>query len=239
MRPTLALAALMLLAYPFAREVRAASLEITPVLITLAAGQTATTIVVANHGGAPTAVQARVYRWTQAGDDDALAPTQDVIVSPPIFTVPGGGSQTMRLLLRGGGIAAGGERTYRLLLDEVPPANSPNRQVTLTLRVSLPVFLGAASSGRPKLEWRAERSPSGQTVLTASNSGSAYDKLTAIDVTLADGSHPKVASRSTNSYILAGAERHWVMQDRGSGPGGPLHLSITSLTGMSELTLTP
>ncbi len=238
MRPTLALAALMLLAYPFAREVRAASLEITPVLITLAAGQTATAIAVTNHGGAPTAIQARAYRWTQAGDDDALTPTQDIIVSPPIFTVPGGGSQTMRLLLRGG-TAAGGERSYRLLLDEVPQANTPNRQVALTLRLSLPVIVGATSSGRPMLQWQVGRDAGGQTVLTASNTGSAYDKMRAIDVTLSDGSHPKVVSRSRNAYILAGAERHWVVQDHGSGPGGPLHLSVTSLTGKSELTLTP
>jgi fimbrial chaperone protein len=236
MRPTLALAALTLLACPLAREVRAGSLEITPVLITLAAGQTATTIEVTNHGGTPTAIQARAYRWTQAGDDDALTATQDIIVSPPIFTVPNGGSQTMRLLLHGG-IAAGGEHSYRLLLDEVPPANTPNRQIAFTLRLSLPVF--AASSGRPTLQWRTERGAGGQTVLTASNAGSAYDKLRAIDVTLSDGSHPKVVSRGKNPYILAGAERHWVVQDRGSGPGGPLHLSVTSLMGKSELTLTP
>jgi fimbrial chaperone protein len=237
MRPTLALAAL-LLACPLAREVRAASLEITPVLITLAAGQTATTIEVTNHGGAPAAIQARAYRWTQAGDDDGLAPTQDIIVSPPIFTAPDGGSQTIRLLLRGG-IAAGGERSYRLLLDEVPPANPPNRQIAFTLRLSLPVFAGAVSSERPTLQWRAERGAGGQTVLTASNAGPGYDKVCAIDVTLSDGSHPKVVSRGTNPYILTGAERHWVVQDRGSGPGGPLHLSVTSLTGKRELTLTP
>ena len=236
MRPTLALAALLLLACPLAREVRAASLEVTPVLITLAAGQTATTVEVTNRGGTPTALQARAYRWTQAGDDDALTSTQDIIVSPPIFTVPNGGSQTMRLLLRGGA-AGGGEHSYRLLLDEVPSANAPHREVAFTLRLSLPVF--TASSGRPTLQWRAERGAGGQTVLTASNTGAAYDKLRAIDVTLSDGSHPKVVSRGKNPYILAGAERHWVVQDRGGGAGGPLHLSVASLMGESELTLTP
>jgi fimbrial chaperone protein len=238
MRPTLALTALLLLACPFPREVRAASLEITPVLITLAAGQTATKIEVTNRGATPTAIQARAYRWTQPGDADAMTPTQDIIISPPIFTVAGGGSQTLRLLLRGG-IAAGGDRSYRLLLDEVPPANTRSRQVALVLRLSLPVFLGAAASGRPALRWRVERGAGGQTVLTASNAGPAYDKVRAIDVTLADGSHPKVVARGTNPYILAGAERHWVVQRRAGGPGGPLRLSVASQGGKSELTLTP
>jgi fimbrial chaperone protein len=239
MRPTLALAALMLLACPFAHDVRAASLEVNPVLITLAAGQTATTIEVTNHGAAPTAIQARAYHWAQAGDDDTLAPTQDVIVSPPIFTVPGGGSQTMRLLLRGVGTTVGDERTYRLLLDEVPAANTLNRQISFTMRLSLPVFVGGAASARPKLQWRVDHAASGQTVLTVTNTGSAYDRLRAIDVTLANGSHPKVVSRSTTPYVLPGAERHWVVQDHGSGPGGPLRLSVISLTGKSEQTLTP
>ncbi len=191
-----------------------------------------------NHGGTPTAIQARVYRWTQAGDEDALTSTQDVIVSPPIFTAPDGGSQTIRLLLRSR-IAAGAERSYRLLLDEVPPANPTKGQIAFTLRLSLPVFVAAAASAGPTLTWRAERGADGQTVLTASNAGPAYDRVRAIDVTLSNGSRPKVVSHGSNPYILAGAERHWVVQDRGSGPGGPLHLSVTSLTGKSELTLTP
>ena len=228
----------MLLGFPFAREVNAASLEITPVLITLAAGQTATTIEITNSGGVPTAVQARVYRWTQAGDKDALTPTADIIVSPPIFTVPDGASQTMRLLLRGG-IGAGGERTYRLLLDEVPPANSVNGGIAFAFRLSLPVIVGAPPSARPALQWRAERDAGGETVLSASNAGPGYDKVSAIGVTLADGHHPKVVSRGTNSYILAGTERHWVVQGSGGGPGGPLRVSVTTLTGKRELTLIP
>jgi fimbrial chaperone protein len=239
MRPILALAALVLLAFPFAREVRAASLEVNPVLITLAAGQTATVIEVTNHSATPTAIQARAYHWTQTGDDDTLAPTRDIIVSPPIFTVPGGSSQTMRLLLRNVSTATGGERSYRLLLDEVPAANTLNRQVSFTMRLSLPVFVGGAASAQPRLQWRAEHAANGQTVLTVANTGSAYDRLGAVAVTLANGTHPKVVLRSTTPYVLPGAERHWIVQDQRSGPGGPLHLSVTSLTGKSEQTLTP
>jgi fimbrial chaperone protein len=237
MRPTL-LAALTLLACAAAWEVRAAALEVSPILVTFEDGGTATTIEMTNHDGAPAAVQARIYRWTQKGDEDALAPTQDVIVSPPIFTIPDGGSQTIRLLLRGGPVA-GGARTYRLVLDEVPPAVRRNREIATALRLSLPVFVGADLSGRPALQWRAGRGPDGQTVLTASNPGPAYDRVRAIDVKLPNGSHPKLVSRASNTYILAGDERHWVVQDRSGAPTGPLHLSVTTRIGKSELSLTP
>jgi fimbrial chaperone protein len=237
MRPTL-LAALTLLACVPVREVRAAAWDVSPVLVTFDAGETATTIEMTNHSGAPASIQARGYRWTQKGDEDALTPTQDVIVSPPIFTVPDGGLQTMRVLLRGGS-AAGGARTYRLILDEVPPAARQNREIAVALRLSLPVFVGADPLGRPLLQWRVGREPGGQTVLSASNAGPGYDRVRAIDVTLSDGSHPKLVSRASNTYILAGDERHWVVQDRSGAPTGPLHLSVTSRTGKSELSLAP
>jgi fimbrial chaperone protein len=237
MRPTLALAAL-LLGGVLAREVQAASLEVSPVIITLAPGQTATTIATVNRASTPTAIQARIYRWTQAAGEDVLTPTVEIIVSPPLFTLPGGGTQTIRLMLRGGAAAAG-ERTYRLVLDEVPPAEAANRQVTFALRQSLPVFVSASPSVRPALQWRVERGAGGETTLTATNAGPAYDKITALEVTLADGSHPKVVSHSTSLYVLSGDEHRWTVQTRGAGPGGPLHVSVTTMTGQSELTLTP
>lgn len=242
MRPKSILAVLLpllLLGWPFIGEGRAASLEVTPVVVEFAAGQTATTIVVANHGGGLTAMQARAYHWAQAGDQDELTPTPDVIVSPPIFTVAEGASQTIRLLLRGRSAAPAGEGTYRLVLDEVPPAAAPSRHVVLALRMSLPIFVTTAAAQRTPLKWRTQRDAAGQTVLTASNTAALHDKVSAIDLTLADGSHPKVVSRGTNPYLLAGAERHWIVQGNGSGSGGPLHLTVTTLTGKSELTLTP
>src|ERR1700733_11398055 len=101
MRRMLVLAALIAFGTLPAGRVEAASLEISPVIVSLAPGQTATTIVVQNHGETPTAVQAPAYSWTQGGDEDLLTATRDIILSPPIFTIPAGASQTMRLLLRG------------------------------------------------------------------------------------------------------------------------------------------
>jgi fimbrial chaperone protein len=235
-RPTPVLAAVISLGCLLSGKIQAASLEISPVIVNLAPGQTATTIEVTNRGGAPAAIQARFYAWTQAGDEDTLTPTQDIILSPPIFTVPAGASQTMRLLLRVG-IVAGAERSYRLLLDEVPPANTENRQIEIALRISLPVIVASASSGASVLQWRAERGPGGEIQLTAINAGRAYAKVSAIDVTLSDGSHPKVISRGKNPYILVDANRHWTVQGSGGAAGGPLRLSVVTQAGKSEQSL--
>jgi fimbrial chaperone protein len=238
MRSTAALTSLISLGCLLATKVDAASLEISPVMVTLATGQTAAVIEVQNRGDSATAVQARAYSWTQAGDDDALTPTHDIILSPPIFTLPRGASQTVRLLLRGGG-GAGGERSYRLLLDEVPAANAGNKQIVIALRVSLPVIAASASPTPPTLQWRAERGAGGETVLTAVNTGQAYDRVGAIDVTLSDGSHPKVVARGTNTYVLPAAQRHWSVQGSGGASAGPLRLSVTTQAGKSVHTLAP
>jgi fimbrial chaperone protein len=233
MRPALLLAFLASTGVLIAGRTDAASLEISPVLVILSPGQTAAAIEVQNRGDAPAAVQARAFAWTQSGDEDPLTATQDIILSPPIFTVPPGSSQTMRLLIRSPHTE--GERNFRLLLDEVPPANAGKKEIVIALRVSLPVIIAAAAPALPKLQWRGERDSSSRIRLTATNTGQAYDSISAIDVTLADGSHPKVIPGGKNAYILPGAERHWTVQ--GSAPAGSLHLTVTSQTGKSEQAL--
>jgi fimbrial chaperone protein len=209
----------------------AAYLEISPVVIILTPGQTTATIEVQNRGDAPAAIQARAFRWTQLGDEDPLTATEDIIVSPPIFTVPQGASQTLRLLIRGPHVE--GERSYRLLLDEVPPANTGRKEIVIALRASLPVIVAAAPPALAKLQWRAERDPGGRLLLTAANTGQAYDTVRAIDLTLTDGSHPKVVPAGKNPYILPGAERHWIVKGN-AAPGGVMSLSVTTEAGKSE-----
>lgn len=238
MRPAIVLTTLISLGCLLPAKAGAATLEISPVVVTLAPGQTTATIEVRNHGDSPTAVQARAYSWAQAQDDDALNPTYDIILSPPIFTIPEGASQTVRLLLRRSG-GAGRERSYRLLLDEVPLANARSKQVAFVLRVSLPVIAASATSAPPMLQWRAERGAGGETVLTAVNTGQAFDRVRAIDVTLPDGSHPKVSARGSNTYILPAAQRRWSVGGSAGVPAGPLRLTVTSQAGERVYTLAP
>jgi fimbrial chaperone protein len=238
MRPVIGLGIFTALGCLLAGDLHAASLEISPVVITLAAGQTSAAIEVQNRGGTPAAIQGRAFDWRQAADDDVLTPTEEVILSPPIFTIPGGASQTLRLLLRGG--RAGKERSYRLLLNEVPPANAAGRQVTIALQVSLPVIAEPVATGpAASLQWRAERGPDGRIMLTASNTGSVFTKVAAIAVTMSDGSHPKVVPQGKTPYVLPGAQRHWIVQGGNAAAGTPLRLSVTTGAGKSEQTLMP
>ncbi|CAN7344226.1 fimbria/pilus periplasmic chaperone [Phenylobacterium sp. LjRoot225] len=214
---------------------QAAVLEISPVTISLADGPSAATMEIRNRGDTPAAVQVRAYAWAQAGDEDVLTPTRDLILSPPVFTIPAGASQTLRLLSRGGTSTAN-ERSYRLLVDEVPTASPRDQQIVIAMRASLPVIVAAAAPTPNGLQWRVDRAPGGEIVLSATNAGRGYDAVQAIVVTLADGSRRSAVARGTNPYVLAGAERHWVV-DGGRAPAGALRLNVTTRNGKSEQTL--
>jgi fimbrial chaperone protein len=217
----------------------ASELEVAPVLLNLAPGQTSATMEVRNRDDAPVTIQARPFLWSQTQDDDVLTPTSEMILSPPIFTIPAGATQTVRLLLRGDArIETGRDRNYRLLLDEVPSAHTRNGQVTVTLRMSVPVFATSEGSS-PALTWTAARSPGGEFVLTAANTGRAYVRVNALEATLADGSHPDVTAQGKSPYVLAGAQRRWVLEEPVAAGDSPLRLRVTTHLGTSDVTLSP
>ncbi|MCW2798476.1 fimbria/pilus periplasmic chaperone [Nocardioides sp.] len=229
------LAALLFLGCFQTGKVKASSLEISPLTVNLLPGQKVTTIEVTNRGGSPVAIQIRAYGWTQQGKEDVLTPTPDLILSPPIFTIPEGVSQTIRLMLRGE-TAAIDERSYRLLIDEVPSANIDDQQVAIAMRVSLPMIAATASAASRELQWHAKRGPGNQILLSATNPGQTHDKVAEIVVTLPDGTHPKAVASGTNPYVLAGAQRYWVVED-GRVPTGMLRLSVTTKAGNDEHNL--
>lgn len=216
-----------------------AQLEISPVMVNLLPGQNVATVQVTNRGGASAAIQIRAYSWSQKGNEDVLTPTQDVVLSPPIFTVPKGAAQTVRLLLRG---RTGGakESSYRLLIDEVPPANVHEQQVAIAMRISLPMIAGSVPVTAQKLQWKAERRRGNKILLSVTNPGETYEKVQDLVVTLSDGSQPRAVADATNPYVLAGAQRQWIVQDS-SAPTDALRLSVTTRAGKGEhkLALAP
>ena len=102
----------------------AASLGVSPVRVTLSESQSMGAITVRNDGAEPVSMQMEMLNWSQAEGKDVLTPTRDLLANPPIFTVPAGGSQLVRVGLRR---APDGQRelTYRIGLQELPPPPIP------------------------------------------------------------------------------------------------------------------
>ncbi len=204
----------------------AQGLQVAPVSLELAAGETVTTVTVTNHMDQATGMQVRSFSWRQQGGQDVLSPTQVLEASPPIFEIPAGGTQLVRLVLRNA--PATSETAYRLLFDQLPSANA--KGVTIALRFSIPLFAEPQAAGPADLDMHVERQGAG-AVLVARNSGARHDRLFA-PALLIGGARIGLES-NTNYYVLAGSERRWAVLGRQAAlrPGSRVQLTATSLAG--------
>src|SRR5881396_2704422 len=147
---------------------QAGAFAVDPVRATLSAARPVVSFVVRNDGVEPTVVQLEVVGWSQQDGKDVYSPTREILATPPIFKVPTGGVQIVRLGLRREPDPQR-EMTYRLFLEEVPPPLKEGfKGLRVTLRVGLPIFVVPAASTAPALRWSASRTREGQVSLAVS-----------------------------------------------------------------------
>lgn len=185
----------------------AASLQISPVMINLRVGQTATGISLQNAGDQPIYGQVRVFLWEQKNGDDVLTPTDELIASPPVMQIAAKSAQTIRLVRR---IAAapGPERQFRVLIDEVPTSAEARDGVAIKLQYSVPVFVAAtAPGGEYQLRWTFFKRD-GAWTLRVTNTGTLHAQIGATTLATADGKQLEI-SRGLLGYALAGRQREW------------------------------
>lgn len=186
----------------------AANLQISPVSITFRAGQGASAITLQNQGDAPVYGQVRAYAWSQANGEDVLAETADLVASPPIIEIGPRATQMIRLILKSG-TAQPAERSFRLLIDEVPRGDSTESGVNIRLRYSVPVFVMPAGDPQPVLAWRILRQE-GKWMLRVANSGTLHAQVGATSLRDAAGTEIDI-TKGLLGYVLAGQERTWAL----------------------------
>lgn len=207
-----------------AGQASAGSFQVGPVSATLTTDHMVTALTVRNTGNDAATIQLQAMAWSQAQGKDVFAPADDILATPPIFTVPAGASQVIRVGSRRAPDAER-ERTYRLFLREVPPAPQPGFQgLRMVLEISLPVFVQPAVAVAPELHWEATRVDAGHVRVQATNTGTAHARLSHFALAGGDG---KPLPMSTNTvYLLAGNSHKWVID----APVTERRLSLTADT---------
>ena len=218
-----------------ALPVQAATLQISPVLVDLAPQQGASGIMLRNPGTTPIYGQVRVYAWDQAQGDDVLTATTDIQASPPIIQVPPKGEQLVRLVRAGKDLPAV-EKSYRLVIDEIPDPSTPLvNGVVLRMRYSVPVFVaGATPAPVPELVWRVTRADK-EWVLRLDNTGTRYAQVASLQI-VAGGETPVAKVDGLLGYALAQRQREWRIPVK-HGAAGPV--KIKALVNGSAVTVTP
>lgn len=126
-------------------------------------------------------VQVRGFLWDQPDGQDRLTASDDLVINPRMFILDSGAQQWVRVGLRGPA-DSGVERTYRILVDQLPEAGPVAGKSRLTLRLSLPVFAQAAGATAGALSWHAASTRDGID-LTIRNAGSRHVRLERLKVT--------------------------------------------------------
>ena len=208
--------------------VQAASFTATPVRLTLPPGANSTSLSLQNTADTPVLVQAELLAWSQHDGEDVLKPSQDLVVSPPIFTVAPGASQIVRVgLLRRP--QSDREITYRLFLQEVPqPRASGEQGISVALRLGLPVFVLPKGDASPRLAWSARREGDALEV-SVTNTGNGHAQI--IECAIHDENGKLIAERTLGAYVLAGQTRKWTMKTPVAWNGAKLRVSAKTSAG--------
>lgn len=204
----------------FSAAVLAADISVMPVGLTLSAQQDRQAITVTNQGKERVTIQVDKVVWTQTNGQDKYAPTQDLLVNPPLFSILPGGSQILRVgLIR----PPNGEKeaAYRIFLREVPLGpggaaslrNADNGQVRMMLEIRLPIYVTPTKIVRTQ-EWHAQRNVDGSIALDVVNTGNVHLVVGELQLFLADAvaGQPPFAITKTSSAVFPGQSRRWEMR---------------------------
>lgn len=193
----------------------ASTLGVAPIRADLSSTVKIAVLTIRNPEDAPVVVQARPAAWSQHDEGDQLDDTHDLLVTPPLFTIPAKSEQVVRVaLLRKPDPSR--ELDYRLVLSEVPPAAPADPgQLRVALRITLPVFVKAQAASSADVSWRHTQLPDGTLRIEAQNRGTAHVQISAFDADLPERAQPKLHTEN-GRYLLPGTVAHW---DLKAAPG--------------------
>jgi fimbrial chaperone protein len=216
----------------------AADLQVSPISLQFAAAEQAQGLWLSNTGNQPLRAQVRVQRWFQGNEGDQLEPARDLVASPPALEIAPGQRQLVRIV-RPQPTTAAQERSYRLIVDELPagagagvlnpqPLAAPAQGLQFLLRYSIPVFVAPQGPAAPVPKQSDIRSLSAQltvgaqTHLSVANAGVRRVRISQLVYEDAQGRRVTLVP-GLLGYVLAGQQMRWVLPAGARGaPSGVL-----------------
>lgn len=181
----------------------AGSVQVDPISIELAHDRSSTSLTVRNRDSQPVSMRVRTYRWSQQNGEDVYQDSDDLIVSPPIFTIAPGRSQLIRI----GPRTPSAGSAYRIVLEEIPAAMREGTGIRVALRINLPFYILPEGGGRAALSWSGWRDHDGNVFVEARNNGTRHSQVTTLASVDAAGAETVLSSRI--AVVLPGGSRRW------------------------------
>jgi len=218
-------------------SIQAGSYMVKPVRIELSTRQLRSTMQIQNLGDEPLTIQAHIVAWNAKGAEEILSDNDDILLNPPIFTVPVGHTQFLRLGLRHPPQDLK-EGTYRLILEQVPGPPKPDFMgINTVLKISVPIFVKPRVPA-PQLAWTLVRTSEEEMRLAVENRGNAHVQIRKFAVT-PGGSNTAGFAEDTATYVLPNARKEWTIHSGTLAAAGKLLLLGQSDVGDLREDLVP
>lgn len=188
---------------------RPGALNVDATSLALSRAKMSGAIRVESHKDAPDLVQVHVYAWSQRDGQDELAPTDDLIGLPLVFTIPPNGAQTVRVGIRG---ALGGpqEMAYRVIVGEVATDARVRSGLETRLAFNFPVYVAPLEPPNRSLQWNVQRLDQRHLRVSVQNTGNVHVAIQHLD--LSDGARgAKLAELDARQSVLAGRQWSWTV----------------------------
>jgi fimbrial chaperone protein len=190
----------------------AATLSVSPVLIHLSAATPTDLVALTNAGSDPVRVQISVLAWSEGPDGQiVLEPTSELEAFPPLLQLAPGQKRNIRVGVAHAGKSPASERTWRLIVEELPPPPSGKKAVEIPTasRLSMPVFFAPETSVvRATVTEVGLRA--GRLSFALANSGTVHVRPRSVGVRAADAAGVTVFEKKWDGwYLLAGGVRKY------------------------------
>lgn len=194
---------LLLLSFPAA----AAPVSITPTTIVLGPGRTTALVSITNESDGPTRFETSVNIWSESPEGETtLTPSDEVVIFPQLIALAPHETKKVRIGTELPPAAA--ERSYRLILQELPQLNRETGRVEIQVlsKISLPVFVAdPRAQARPAVA--APVLKDGVLSFDVANTGAAHFMLKQVNVTGRDAKGDAFTLATNGWYVLAGGRR--------------------------------
>ena len=188
-------------------ETQSASVDVNPVRIDLAGPEQPAELRLTNTGNTELSVQVDTLKWDQdLNGADQYLDTEELLAVPPLFTIPPGEQQVVRIGYLGQP-SPDLEQSFRLLVTELAAprtADSQSSGLAFRMRFSIPAFVAPARfPARAELALVEVGENEDSIFLTLENSGNAHTQVASVEVRSLGGWQPLPESL-TIRYLLPG-----------------------------------
>jgi len=208
----------------------AGSFQVSPINISVPHERPIGAVTVRNDSPDPVSLRVVTYRWTQQEGEDRYEAADDLVASPPIFTLPGNGTQLIRVGFRNP--PAEGEAAYRVFLEEIPASSSASNGVKIALRLNLPLYKQPRTRGEARIRWSARPAGDRAIAIEPVNGGSLHEKLARID--WIDGAGRRQVLVEKPGVVLSGGSRRWWIDAAPEPAAGAIKLILVKTNGDEE-----